>query len=219
MPGMDTNIPAHETVYRAIRDRVLFGDLAPGQSVTIQGLVDDLGVSMTPVREAIRRLTAEGALEFLGNRRVCVPEIGERRFAELAFARLAIEPRLAELASTALDGTGADALAAIDAEIDQAIVAGDVAAYMRGNYRFHFTLYRASASKVLLPIAETLWLRFGPLQRIICGLYGTRSLVDLHEETIARLAAGDHKGVGAAIRGDIEQGFAIVREAYGWSNI
>ena len=66
-------LPAHEVVYRDLRDLVLFGDLAPGEPVTIQGLVTRLGVGMTPVREALRRLTAEGALESLGNRRIQVP--------------------------------------------------------------------------------------------------------------------------------------------------
>jgi DNA-binding GntR family transcriptional regulator len=216
MPGSPPKLPAHEIVYRAIRDKILYGEMAPGQAVTIQGLVAALGVSMTPVREAIRRLTAEGALEFMDNRRVAVPEMGARRFAELAFARLAIEPHLAELASVALNGSGVDKLHALDLDIDRAITAGDVPGYMRGNHRFHFALYAAAGSKVLLPMAETLWLRFGPLQRIICGIYGTRNLVDLHEEALACLAARDHKGVAAAIAGDISQGFAIVREAYGW---
>ena len=66
-------IPAHQRVYQQLREMILFGDLAPGQPLTILGLIDRLGVGMTPVREALRRLTAEGALELLGNRRVVVP--------------------------------------------------------------------------------------------------------------------------------------------------
>ncbi|MDH5797807.1 MAG: GntR family transcriptional regulator, partial [Paracoccaceae bacterium] len=69
---------------------ILFGDLAPGQAVTIKGLCEDVGAGMTPVREAIRRLTAEGALDFLGNRRVCVPELTLSQLDELAFARCSV---------------------------------------------------------------------------------------------------------------------------------
>ena len=72
-PSDPVRLPAHELVYRDIRDQILFGEFEPGQPVTIQGLTDALGVGMTPVREALRRLTAEGALEFLGNRRIAVP--------------------------------------------------------------------------------------------------------------------------------------------------
>lgn len=219
MTSNGENLPAHETVYRAIRDRVLFGQLAPGQAVTIQGLVGDLGVSMTPVREAIRRLTAAGALEFQGNRRVSVPEMGERRFAELAFARLAIEPKLAEMASAHLGSDEIGHLEAIDNDLDRAIGRGDVSGYMRHNYRFHFELYRAAGSQVLLPVAQTLWLRYGPLSRIICGIYGTGNLVDRHEEALACMRKGDHAGTARAIERDIEQGISIVREAYGWAGI
>ena len=59
-PGAEPRQPAHERIYRQLRDLVLYGDLAPGQAVTIQGLTARLGAGMTPVREAIRRLIAEG---------------------------------------------------------------------------------------------------------------------------------------------------------------
>ncbi|HAY91180.1 MAG TPA: GntR family transcriptional regulator, partial [Rhodobacteraceae bacterium] len=55
-------LPAHEMTYRALKELLLFGEIAPGQAVTIQGLVARLDVGMTPVREALRRLISEGAL-------------------------------------------------------------------------------------------------------------------------------------------------------------
>ena len=64
-------LPAHEQVYQRLRAQILFGELAPGQAVTIQGLVEALDSGMTPVREAIRRLISDGALVFQGN--MCSP--------------------------------------------------------------------------------------------------------------------------------------------------
>ncbi|MCC2099410.1 MAG: FCD domain-containing protein [Hyphomicrobiales bacterium] len=81
---------------------------------------------MTPVREAIRKLTAEGALELQGNRRVCVPQLTTRQMDELAFARLAIEPKLARMAADRLQPSDIYDLSKIDAEIDRAIADGDV---------------------------------------------------------------------------------------------
>lgn len=75
MPETPVKLPDHERAYRALREMVLHGELSPGQPVTIQGLVEALGLGMTPVREAIRRLTSQGALMFKGNRRVEVPQI------------------------------------------------------------------------------------------------------------------------------------------------
>ncbi len=219
MDSIPRKIPAHEMVYRSIRDQILYGELTPGEPVTIQGLVEKLGTSMTPVREAIRRLTAEGALEFLGNRRVCVPHMGEKRFAELVFARQNIEPKLAELASINMNGQYVHKLKAIDLQLDEAIAKGDVHGYMRHNHRFHFALYAQSNSRVLLPMAKTLWLRYGPLSRIICGQTGTWNLADHHEEAMASIVRRDHKATANAIRTDIEQGFEIVRTSKGWSDI
>ncbi len=209
-------LPAHETVYRKLRDMILFGDLAPGQAVTIQGLGAEFAVSMTPVREAIRRLTAEGALDFMGNRRICVARFDAATFAEMTFARLAIEPKLAEMAAQRMDSATIASLRAADDALNLAIDLGDVKSYMRQNHRFHFGLYAHANSAILLPMAEALWLRFGPLYRIISGKYGTGSLADQHEEALLALHKGSPTATADAIRQDIEQGFDIVRRNFGW---
>lgn len=212
-------LPAHEMVYRKVRDKVLFGELAPGQAVTIQGLSQEIGVSMTPVREAIRRLTAEGALIFMGNRRVCVPRMDEDSFSELVFARQAVEPQLARLACANINKAGIAQLRSIDQAVNRAIEAGDVPSYMYENHRFHFFLYGQAASHILAPMAETLWLRYGPLYRIICGKWGTDNMVDLHEETVVALENQDPSAAAQAILSDIQQGFEIVRDLRGWAKI
>jgi len=143
VPG---KLPEHEATYRRLRDMVMFGELVPGQKVTIQGITAALGAGMTPSREAIRRLTAEGALVLHENRRVSVPRLTPSQADELAFARLALEPRLAELAMPRLDAAAIDRLEALDAAVDEAIDSGDVRAYLAGNHRFHFALYEAAAA-------------------------------------------------------------------------
>jgi len=209
-------IPAHEVVYRRIRDKILFGDLAPGQAVTIQGLGAECGVSMTPVREAIRRLTAEGALEFRDNRRVSVPRIDERRFAELTFARLGIEPQLVKMAAERIKPDDIAHLREVDDALNIAIDRGDTKAYMRENHRFHFGLYAHANSVILMPMVESLWMQFGPLYRIISGKYGTGNLEDQHDEALLALKNGAPGAAADAIRDDISQGFEIVRENFGW---
>ena len=121
MTVQDRKIPTHELTYARLRDMVLFGHLQPGQPVTIQGLVSDLEAGMTPVREAIRRLIAEGALTLLGNRRVLVPHLTPGLLDQIAFARLTIEPRLAELAAPRLTATIIARLEALDRGVDRAI--------------------------------------------------------------------------------------------------
>ena len=211
---MTSNIPRrpeHVSTYLRLRDMILCGDLAPGQAVTIQGLVALLDAGMTPVREAIRRLTAEGALQFQGNRRVSVPELTEPLIDELLFARLALEPELARRAAGLVTDGQIAALAATDAALDAAIAAGDVTGYMLRNHRFHMTLYRISESQVVLALVQALWLRAAPSLRVMCGRFGTRNLPDLHRETLAALRRRDGEAAAGAIAGDIRQGLENVR--------
>ena len=206
-------IPTHEVTYARMRDMILFGVLRPGQPVTIQGLISDLGVGMTPVREAIRRLTAEGALLPQGNRRVTVPRLTPLLLDQVAFARLTIEPRLAEMAAGALTPALIDRLEALDARVDAAIQAGAVSDYLESNHAFHFALYDASGAAVLVDMARSLWLRFGPSLRVVCASMAASGLPDRHEEALAAMRAGDAAGLARAMERDIAQGVEQVKLA------
>ena len=203
--------PEHQAVYRQIRDMIMFGILVPGQAVTIQGLVDLIGSGMTPVREAIRRLTAEGALEIGGNRRVTVPEMTLKTLDEISFARLAIEPRLTELAARRMSDAALEDLIYLDEVIDAAIASGNVERYLEFNYRFHFRLYDQADAPVLRRMSQSLWLQSGPALRIVCGRYGTANLPDKHDEALTALREGDPARAAQAIGDDIRQGLGQVR--------
>lgn len=206
-------IPTHEVTYARLRDMILFGVLEPGQPVTIQGLTAGLDAGMTPVREAIRRLAAEGALLPQGNRRVTVPKLSLSDLDQVAFARLTIEPRLAELACTALTPELIDRLDAIDQKVDAAIRADDVSGYLQSNHAFHFALYEAAGAGVLIDMARSLWLRFGPSLRVVSAQSGATSLPDAHKDALAAMRAGDATALAAAMHRDIAQGVDQVRAA------
>jgi DNA-binding GntR family transcriptional regulator len=206
-------VPSHEVTYARLRDMVLFGYLEPGQPVTIQGLIRDLGAGMTPVREAIRRLSAEGALFAQGNRRVAVPAMTAALVDQVAFARLAIEPHMAERAAANLTPDLIARLEVADAGVDSAIRSGDISAYLAGNLAFHFTLYEAAGTPILVDLARSLWLRFGPSLRVVCARYGDLELPDRHAEVLAAARAGDGAGLARAIERDIQQGVDQVRAA------
>lgn len=211
---MDKSIvkrPEHQAVYRQIRDMILFGILVPGQAVTIQGLIELIGGGMTPVREAIRRLTAEGALEIGENRRVTVPLMTFKTLDEISFARLAIEPRLAELAARRMSDKCLADLVSLDEEIDRAIASGNIERYLEYNYRFHFRLYEQADAPVLVKLSQSLWLQSGPALRIVCGRFGTANLPDKHDEALTALREGDPGRAREAIGDDIRQGLGQVR--------
>ncbi|SNT18974.1 GntR family transcriptional regulator [Tropicimonas sediminicola] len=213
MTTQEAKTPEHEAIYMRLRQMILFGEVAPGEPLTILGLRERIGAGMTPVREAIRRLTAEGALAALGNRRINVPEMTLNHLEQIAFARRSIEPELARRAAERANPEMIQELREIDRRLDQAIGSGDVRGYLEQNYRFHFRLYEQADADVLLTLASGLWMRVGPSLRIVCGRYGTSNLPDQHDAAIDALVAGDAHKVCAAMEQDILQGLDQIRNS------
>ncbi len=209
----DQKRPAHEQVYQILRSQIMYGELVPGQPVTIQGLTDSLAVGMTPVREAIRRLISDGALVFQGNRRVSVPLLTQRDVEQMIFARISIESELSRRATTNILPADVDYLEHLDQQLDQTIADGDVSGYLRLNHQFHETLYAHADAPILNDLAERLWLRFGPSLRVVCGRFGTQSLPDRHKDIIAALRNQDADLVMKATAQDIEQGMELMADA------
>lgn len=202
--------PAHEVVYQQLREQILFGEMAPGQAVTIQGLTASLGAGMTPVREAIRRLISDGALVFQGNRRVSVPKLSSEDAEQIIYLRKTIEKELARRATQRVGDADIDRLADIDTALDRAISVGDVPGYLQRNYQFHSTLYAHADAPVLAEIADRLWLRFGPSLRVVCGRFGTQSLPDRHKDILTALREGNADIAASALVQDVEQGMEQV---------
>ena len=203
----------HARVYRELREAIVTGRFVPGRPVTLRGVAAELGVSPMPVREALRQLVAERALVMHDNRRVAVPAMSPARFAELCLARALLEPELATLALPRATMADAAAMAAIDRDIDAALARGDSEAYMRENYAFHFRLYRAAGSSVLLPLVESLWLQVGPFLRMVVGRLGTGYVVDRHRAAVAAIRARDVAALREAIRADILDGQELIGRA------
>ncbi|KIC36361.1 GntR family transcriptional regulator [Leisingera sp. ANG-M7] len=203
-------LPAHEIVYQKLRAQVLFGELVPGQAVTIQGLVETLEAGMTPVREAIRRLISDGALMFQGNRRVSVPLLGPQDLEELIFARKTIECELASRATLRISTEDIEELVTIDNALDKAIATGDVAGYLVQNYSFHTALYSHANAPILSDIADRLWLRFGPSLRVVSGRLGTQSFPDRHKDILDALRRKDPEMAALAMERDVFEGMEHV---------
>ena len=210
--------PVHEQVYLNLRERILFGEMEPGQPVTIQGLVATLGAGMTPVREAIRRLISDGALVFRGNRRVIVPALTLEDLEQLIFVRKTIESELARRAARTITPMVGAELEKIDNALDDAIGKGDVAGYLALNYQFHSAIYLQANAPVLAELADRLWLRFGPSLRVVCGRFGTQNLPDRHKDLLQALADNDSAAAGMALEQDIDQGMEMVASVLGPSD-
>jgi DNA-binding GntR family transcriptional regulator len=195
-----------QRVYRTLRARVMCGAVAPGLAITIQGVAADLGVSTMPVREALHRLVAEGALEHLDNRRVRVPQMTPAKFEEIIAARLALEPLAAERALPHIDEHRLDQLQKIDTDIGEAYAADDLLRSTELNFAFHRALYEPNAGTVLLDLMESVWLRLGPFMRLATANLEESYRIDRHAEAMDAIRSNDASALKAAIVADIQDG-------------
>ena len=202
----DPNAAAHERLYRSLRQQVMHGELDPGQSLTLRGLGKAFGVSMTPAREAVRRLVAEGALTLSSSGRISTPELTPERIEELAAIRALLEPEMAARALPRAHFALIERLTAINMANGEAAVRGDAVTYVRTNLEFHRTLYLRAQTPAMLAMCETVWLQLGPTMRAVYAKVKRREPPTHHRMILAALKAGDEPGLRLAVRTDVTQG-------------
>jgi DNA-binding GntR family transcriptional regulator len=206
----DVQSAAHERVYRSIRAQIMHGELAPAQAMTLRGIGKTYGVSMTPAREAVRRLVAEGALSMSASGRVSTPDLTNDRIEELAALRALIEVELASRALPRAHMALIERLQTINVTIAEVIAKGDAVGYIRSNLEFHRTLYLRAQAPAMLATAETVWLQLGPTMRKLYGRLRRTEAPAGHRAIIAALRAGDEPGLRLAVRTDVTQGLKLL---------
>ena len=202
----DAGLAAHDRVYRVLRQQIMHGELAPGQSLTVRGLAKTFGLSMTPAREALRRLAAEGALTLSASGRVTTPDLSNERIEELATVRALIETELATRALPRAHLALIERLQTINMANAEAVVKHDAVAYIRTNLDFHRTLYLRAQAPAMLAIAETAWLQLGPTMRAVYSRLKRSEPPQTHRMILAALKAGDEPALRLAVRTDVTQG-------------
>ena len=202
----ELNQAAHEYVYRGLRTRIMHGEVLPATSMTLRGIGQEYSVSVTPAREAVRRLIAEGALMLSPSGRVSTAELNHDRIEELAVMRSLIEVELASRALPRAHIALIDRLKTMNASVSQAITTHDPVAYIRTNLEFHRMLYLRAQAPAMLAIAETVWLQLGPTMRSLYDKLNRKEPPHSHTAIIAALTAGDEPGLRLAVRSDITHG-------------
>jgi DNA-binding GntR family transcriptional regulator len=200
-----------QRVYNGLRDYLMAGQLQPGQKLTLRDLAAALNVSPMPVREAVRRLAAEGALEMLPNRRIRVPVVTKSRFRELLRIRIAVEGLAVEEATRHIRMDDVDRME----ELNRSFAAemqrrqADGVKLFRINKDIHFILYEAAGMPTLLPLIEGLWLQVGPVlhlslrQRANANARGRNPAPNWHKRMILGLRKRDASAARRALVGDM----------------
>ena len=165
---------------------------------------------MTPARESVRRLVAEGALSMSNSGRISTPLLSNERIEELAALRALIEVELASRALPRAHLALIERLQNINAKISEAVAHRDAVSYIRTNLEFHRTLYLRAHAPAMLAMAETVWLQMGPTMRALYGRLRRTDPPHFHKLIIAALRAGDEPGLRLAVRSDVTQGLRML---------
>ncbi len=197
---------AQEWVYRALRFAVLSGQVQPGLALTIRGIATMLDVSPMPVREAVRRLTSEGALLLKANRRIEVPEIEPARLSELLELRITLECLAAERALPYITDAILEELVQLNQIQNNAFNGPDPEGIILSNQAFHKRLYTAHPYPVTMPMIEQIWLQLGPLHRLALANLEKSYIRDRHIDVIKALETRNPFGLKASIGADIREG-------------
>ena len=196
-------------MYRALREALIKGEFAPGERLSIRGIATALGVSAMPVRTCLRRLAAEQCLDTGTDGTAVVPQLRRAEFAEITALRGVLEPMAAARAADLIGTNDLSAITAVLVSGREKRRQGNEGGYQLDNYAFHFAMYRAAQSPLLLSMIETLWVRRSPIVRQALPLLHARG-ADLHEELILALTARDGERAARLLRQDIETAGAFL---------
>jgi DNA-binding GntR family transcriptional regulator len=198
-----------ERAYAQLADLLISGRLAPGEKLSLRTAADVLGVSIMPVREAVSRLVADKALEVAANRAVRVPVMSGTQFRDLTRVRIAIEGHAAAEAARLRDAGNLASIATAEATMraESEVKAPDLPRAVELNKTFHFAVYEAAQSPILVEIIRALWLKAGPV--INLDLRGNPErlakgeAIRFHADARKAIEAGDADAARTAIAADI----------------
>lgn len=200
-------------VYHELRRALMTGAFMPGSKVTLRGLTQQLGTSIMPVRESVNRLIAERALQVAGTRQVIVPVMTEEKFAEITYWRVRLEADATRAASRYITPLAIARIEAINAEMSVAVDEDRRDALLPLNYQFHFAIYAAARSEILLPMIESLWLQAGPFTYFSTPSPKALWNAKHHRDIIRALKARDGDAAAQALVRDIENSATYLKSS------
>ncbi|MGX5851807.1 GntR family transcriptional regulator [Mesorhizobium sp. PL10] len=200
----DPQTTLSDRVYGIVRESLRCGVYKPGEKITHRAIASQLGVSVTPVREAIKRLVSEESLSMVGLKTIVAPSLGRPDLEEITKIRVNLEGWATELAAENASATFIRELEHLHLVYCTHRRAHDTKAKIEANAKFHFALYAQSKAPKLLAIIDNLWVTIGPT----LGLLANRGFEDndgekFHEAAISALKARKTAAVQAAIVNDI----------------
>lgn len=201
----------NELVERFIREAIAKGDLQPGERLLQNELAKKMGMSSTPIREALRSLQAQGVLVHAPNKGVRVADIQLSQAKEVYLIRSVLEPLTVEIATKLLSAEEIDQITTLSAQIEQFTAQGQRRRLRRVNHDLHFLLYGAAQMPLLRQMIEVLWTLY-PWDTLYVIPGRAEASVEEHRRLVRALHKRDAAEAAAAMRDHIVAGCEAVLE-------
>jgi DNA-binding GntR family transcriptional regulator len=198
-----------EKVYEQLRHKIIYGDLPPGQKVTLRSLAEQFGVSFIPVREALWQLETEKVILIERNKFIRVNTLTPSEMEEALSIRLLLEAKVAERACEIQPPDLVHRLRVLASEMEASI--RSPRDYLIKNSEFHFSIYTAADMPLHHQVINQLWARIGPY--LFIHAKETKMLtqtVELHHAMLAALAKRDKRGLVHALQQDLRDAARVI---------
>ena len=203
--------------YEAIRNRILRGEFRPKFHLREEEVSEQIGVSRTPVREALRKLAADGYVQFLPNRGAFVAEWSERSISDLIEVRAELAAMAGGMAASRIRQEDLDALTRLNrtmADFAKRKPAGYLTEVSRLNLEFHNIIFKAADNEWLYTLLQqTAYLPMVQRAQYSFKTLDWRRVFDRYDELIGALGIGDSKWAAAALRSQFHASMSAVHRA------
>ncbi|WP_374441644.1 GntR family transcriptional regulator [Stella sp.] len=196
-----------------LRERVIAGVYARGTKLKQSEIAEELGVSITPVREALHILEAEGYISGLSHRGLLVPQFDPAETQEIFDLRLMLERDLTAFALPNVTPQHLEEMKGFQRVVSELTRGRDRLATRTANFRFHFRLYELADRPQTLKFVRVLWAKYPFIYQELGGRRMRH--IDEHERFLARVEAGDREGAIEAMVDHIRSGWTELH-AHGW---
>ena len=212
MPGTEKmkHVSLTLQVENDLKHQLSIGALKPGARLITKNLAEQLGMSITPVREALLRLVSVNALSVAPAQAFTVPEVGKRQLDEINRIRYELELMAVTLAVENLTPQDLAELEELLEKLQQAQEKGDMEQIINANRLFRLAIYHRSNMPILCEMIEQLWVRMGP------GLHPAelRERIENYRLLLAALKAKDKEGCRHCLAEIMQQNIAILYQQY-----
>jgi len=203
-----------QQVAEYLREGILAGEFARGQKLKQAEIAKRLDISITPVREAMKLLEAEGYIHVSAHRGAAVAPFQIERVDELFQLRLAMESKLTLAATKLLTNRDIDDLTAIDAALHEAASHKEQESLRRGlNYRFHFRLYGCADLPQTLHFVRVVWAKY-PFDMLGALPNRAEQVASEHDAIMQGLRIRDPRATMSAMQRHLELGHRLFKANY-----